>query len=101
MQTAADVGVGTARPVRTSAAQGRDWHPPMFSELVEKIISALVAADATEARHLLVIFGADIGKAVGSILDVPGRLLPRGRGRDFGFLEGPAALGRRRGPATR
>ena len=42
----------------------------------EKIISALVAADVTEARHLLVIFGADIGKAVGSILHVPADYFP-------------------------
>ena len=35
---------------------------PEVRELVEKIIRALVAADATEARHLLVIFGATLGR---------------------------------------
>ena len=70
MQAAADVGVGHHAPLgglRRKAAIAS----PDVCELVEKIISALVAADVTEARHLLVIFGADIGKAVGSILDVP------------------------------
>ena len=72
MQAAADVGVGQHAPLgglRREAAIAS----PDVRELVEKIISALVAADVTEA---LVIFGADIGKAVGSILDVPADYYP-------------------------
>ena len=76
MQAAADVGVGQHAPLgglRRKAAIAS----PDVRELVEKIVSALVAADVTEARHLLVIFGADIGKAVGSILDVPADYYPK------------------------
>ena len=100
MQAAADVGVGQHAPsggLRRKAAIAS----PDIRELVEKIISALLAADVTEARHLLVIFGADIGKAVESILDVLADYYPEVVAVISAFFEGPAALGRRRGPATR
>ena len=59
MQAAADISVGQLAPLGDLRRKAAIAFPDV-RELVEKIISALVAADVPEARHLLVIFARPI-----------------------------------------